>query len=57
MRADPSRTSFRADPEVNECANLLYETVVTSIEDMILLTCTEKVTCALDRLPRSENCG
>ncbi|CAG8955491.1 hypothetical protein HYFRA_00010358 [Hymenoscyphus fraxineus] len=43
-RADPRRTSFRGHTEIRECTDTLYQVVVESIEDMIVLISRDKMT-------------
>ena len=44
-RANPTKRSFRVNQEVDNCANELYQAVVDSIEDMILVTSKERTNC------------
>lgn len=43
--ADPEKMSFQANTVVAAASDALYQTIVDSIEDLILLTTSEKSTC------------
>ncbi|KAF8855714.1 hypothetical protein BDZ45DRAFT_625997, partial [Acephala macrosclerotiorum] len=42
-RANPTERSFRSNQKVSKCADQLYQAVVESIEDMILVTTKDKM--------------
>jgi hypothetical protein len=50
--ADPEKMSFQANAVVAAAADSLYQAIVDSIEDLILLTTNEKSTCKNDWKPR-----
>lgn len=43
--ADPRKVSFQGHEEVAKASKSLYQVIVDSIEDLILLTAEEKSTC------------
>lgn len=43
--ADPRKVSFQAHEDVAKASECLYQAIVDSIEDLILLTTDEKSTC------------
>lgn len=48
MFADPEKMSFQVNAVVAAAADSLYQAIVDSIEDLILLTTNEKSTCKND---------
>ena len=45
VNAQSKRKSFQTDPNISECANRLYVTLVGAIEDLILSITPKKSSC------------